>query len=206
MARALRESERPVTIAAIGPLTNIALLLAAHPDLSSRIGRLVIMGGALSGGNVTASAEFNVWSDPEAARRVLTEGLPTVLVPLDLTMNYVAVDQPWLDELRAGGPIGATLASFTDVYLDYYRQALGREAVVLHDVAALAEAIRPGILDRTVMPLDVECSLGPARGAVIPDRRLVPQAESAGDLHPVAVALRADSPRLHAFLLERLAR
>src|SRR5262245_25137157 len=67
-ARLLRE--RRYTLAAIGPLTNIALLLAVHPELKARIERLVIMGGAVAGGNVTPAAEFNVWADPEAAARV----------------------------------------------------------------------------------------------------------------------------------------
>ena len=62
-----------MTIVPIGPLTNIALLLAAHPAVRSKIERIVVMGGGSRGGNVTAAAEFNIWSDPEAARRVLVE-------------------------------------------------------------------------------------------------------------------------------------
>ena len=131
-----------MTIAAIGPLTNIALLLAAHPGLKPNIGRLVVMGGTLGVGNVTASAEFNVWSDPEAARRVLTEeDLPTVLVPMDLTMRC-SVDKDWLAQLEAAGPVGGTLVSLTPTYLDHYRRVLD-EALVLHDAVALAEVVRP---------------------------------------------------------------
>ena len=70
LARLLRE--RPHTLVGIGPLTNIALLLATHPELAGRIERIVLMGGAVGLGNVTPSAEFNVWADPEAARRVFT--------------------------------------------------------------------------------------------------------------------------------------
>src|SRR4051812_3079503 len=68
MARLLRE--RPHTLAAVGPLTNVALLLALHPELAGRIERLVIMGGAVGDGNVTPAAEVNIWVDPEAAQRV----------------------------------------------------------------------------------------------------------------------------------------
>ena len=63
-----------MTLIAIGPLTNIALLLATHPELTSRIERIVMMGGAIGIGNVTPSAEFNVWADPDAAHRVFTAG------------------------------------------------------------------------------------------------------------------------------------
>lgn len=205
MARVLRAAEQPVTIAAIGPLTNIALLLAAHPGLKPKIGRLVVMGGALGGGNVTPSAEFNVWSDPEAARRVLTEeDLSTVLVPMDCTMQC-AVDKKWLAQLEAAGPVGSTLVSLTPTYLTHYRRVLGREALVLHDAVALAEAMRPGILDCTRLPLDVECSLGPARGAVLVDRRAMSSDEPTSG-RPVALALDADLAEVHNFLLDRLSR
>jgi pyrimidine-specific ribonucleoside hydrolase len=205
MARVLRATEQPVTIAAIGPLTNIALLLATHPGLKPQIGRLVVMGGALGVGNVTASAEFNIWSDPEAARRVLTEeDLPTVLVPMDLTM-HCAVDKDWLAQLEAAGPVGSTLVSLTPTYMDHYRQVLGREALVLHDAVALAEAVRPGILDCTPLPIDVECSLGPARGVVLADRRAISPAQPTTG-RPVDLALDADLAELHGFLLDRLGR
>jgi pyrimidine-specific ribonucleoside hydrolase len=205
MAGVLRATEQPVTIAAIGPLTNIALLLATHPSLKPKIGRLVVMGGTLGGGNVTATAEFNVWSDPEAARRVLTEeDLPTVLVPMDLTMRC-SVDKDWLAQLESAGPVGSTLVSLTPTYLDHYRRVLGREALVLHDAVALAEAVRPGILDCTPLPVDVECSLGPARGVVLADRRAIsPDKPTTGRL--VELAMDADLAELHRFLLDRLGR
>jgi pyrimidine-specific ribonucleoside hydrolase len=86
MADVLRSAAEPVTIVPIGPLTNIAALLDAHPGLAPRIGRIVAMGGSLGAGNTAGGAEFNVGSDPEAAHRVLTQdAVPTTLVPLDLT-------------------------------------------------------------------------------------------------------------------------
>ena len=90
LAELLLTSPEPVTVAAIGPLTNLALLLRVYPDAAARIGRLVVMGGsAARGGNVTAAAEFNAWADPEAAHAVLTSTLPTVLVGLDVTLPTV---------------------------------------------------------------------------------------------------------------------
>ena len=81
----LERAERPVTIAAVGPLTNIALLLRTHPRIAERIASLRIMGGAVTEGNTTASAEFNIWQDPEAARIVFDAGRPIVMMPLDVT-------------------------------------------------------------------------------------------------------------------------
>src|SRR5699024_6341327 len=121
----LDNATEPVTIAAIGPLTNIATLLAAHPGIRDKIARIVVMGGALSHGNVTAAAEFNIHSDPEAAHRVLCGGdVDTVLVPLDLT-HRCAVGADWLDELANSGPIGAALTALTPDYRVHYRNVLG---------------------------------------------------------------------------------
>lgn len=188
LARALEAATAPVTLAAIGPLTNVALLCATRPDLVPRLGRLVVMGGSIGeGGNVSPAGEFNVWSDPEAARRVLVEetarhGLPTTLVPLDLT-HAIGVDASWLASLEASGPVGAALAATRTGYLD----TPGRFAhpgerrlssgtgdprwVAIHDAVALLEAVVPGTLATTALHLEVDTSLGPSRGAVIADRR-----------------------------------
>jgi len=203
MVNLLNAAPEPVTIVPIGPLTNIALLLAAHPSVHSKIARIVIMGGALSGGNVTAAAEFNVWSDPEAARRVLVEeSVPTVLVPTDLTLRC-AVDTEWLDRLAASGSRGSTLVALTAEYREYYRRALGRDGTVIHDAVAVAEAIQPGLLKTTALPVDVDCGLGPSRGTVIGDRR-GPAARGPAPGREVAVALDADVDEVRSFLLSRL--
>src|SRR3712207_8361691 len=80
-------------------------------DVCSSDLRLVVMGGsAARGGNVTAAAEFNIWADAEAAQRVLTAGLPTVLVGLDVTLPTV-LTASGIDRFRAAGPVGATAAA-----------------------------------------------------------------------------------------------
>ncbi len=112
MARVISTSDVPVAILELGPMTNLAELLAAHPDLASRIDRVVMMGGAFGvPGNVgtatsQGSPEWNVWSDPVAADRVFASGLRIVMVPLDAT-NAVPVTPAVPAELardrRAGG-------------------------------------------------------------------------------------------------------
>jgi pyrimidine-specific ribonucleoside hydrolase len=206
MATLLEQAAEPVTIVPIGPLTNIALLLAAHPAARAKIERLVIMGGGIAFGNVTAAAEFNIWSDPEAARRVLAEEeVPTVLVPLDLT-HRCAVDGAWLDSLAAGGPRGELLAELTATTRRYYSESMGRDGIVIHDAVAMAEAISPGLLSTTSCPLDVECAHGPGRGMVIADRRSTTARERSGSDagREVAVALDADLDAVRDFLLARL--
>ena len=187
MATLLRSAPIPVTLAAIGPLTAIALLLAVHPELKPRIERIVAMGGDFS----RSQAEFNVGSDPEAARRVLVEeDVPTTLVPLDLTRRAVP-DDTWLAELAAAGPRCAVLAGV----IEAYRQQR-RAPVALHDSLAVLEAAVLGTVRTTSRCLDVVCDHGPARGAVVsglPGRH-------------VQVAHDGDLAAINATILNRLRR
>lgn len=200
IARVLETSAEPVVLAAIGPLTDVALLLATRPDLTERIGRLVVMGGSVgAGGNVSAAAEFNVWSDPEAARRVLVEErVPTTLVPLDLT-HEVTVDRAWLDALAASGPVGEALAATRTVYAR--GEALGEDRVPIHDAVALLEAIVPGTLATVPLEVEVDTSLGPGRGTVHADRR---GRAPGGRTVDVALPDGTDVDGVRAALLERL--
>lgn len=214
LADALEGAREPVVLAAIGPLTNVALLLATRPDLAPRIARLVVMGGVLGiGGNVSPASEFNVWSDPEAARRVLVEEtVPTTLVPLDLT-HECAVDGPWLEELAASGPVGAALAATRIDHLAHDEARRGRPSVALHDAVALLEAVAPGTLATAALPVEVDTSLGPARGATIADRRGTPGETLArvvdvalppGALPPGSGGVDTDLDEVRAAVLERL--
>ncbi|KAA9153871.1 nucleoside hydrolase [Amycolatopsis acidicola] len=205
----LEAADEPVTIAPIGPLTNIAVLLAAYPRLKEKIGRIVLMGGGVNRGNSTSAAEFNIWSDPEAARRVLVEeDVPCVMVPLDLT-HQCAVDTAWLAKLAAASPIGAALDALTPDYLASYRRSLGWDGIVLHDAVAVAEAISPGILRTEPHPVEVDCSFGPGRGATLVDqRRPEMRGEGEGAVAPstVQVAVATDVDGLGEFVLGRLTR
>jgi pyrimidine-specific ribonucleoside hydrolase len=190
MADLLHAAAASVTLVAIGPLTNIALLLAAHPRLKPRIDRIVIMGGRLSG----LPAESNIHSDPEAARRVLVEeDVPTTLVPLDLTLR-ATVGDTWLAELAAAGPCCATLAGV----IGHCHKTSGRDAVALHDPLAVLEAAVGGTLRTTSMPLEVVCDHGPTRGAVV-----ITDGQRT-DGRAVQVALEANLPAINAMILDRL--
>jgi len=200
LAELLRSSTEPVTVAAIGPLTNIALLLAVYPEEAARIGRLVVMGGsAARGGNVTAAAEFNVWADPEAAAVVLAAGLPTVLVGLDVTLPTV-LTEAGIARFAAAGPVGATAASVLGQYLDHARTTYGTDGVVVHDALALTEAIVPGTLRTERRDVVVDTGPGAGRGQTLVDRRA--PSTSAG---AVQVAEGVDSAAAVEFLVSRLA-
>ena len=199
LAELLMSSAAPVTVAAIGPLTNLALLLRVYPDAADRIGRLVVMGGsAARGGNVTAAAEFNAWSDPEAAHAVLTSTLPTLLVGLDVTLPTV-LEPAGIARFAAAGPIGATAAAILQQYLDV-QDASGGAGVVVHDALALTEAIAPGTLGTVRRDVVVDTTLGAGRGQTLVDRRAVSAEPTAVD-----VAETVDSAAAVEFLVSRLA-
>ncbi|WP_138735057.1 nucleoside hydrolase [Modestobacter excelsi] len=199
LAELLLASDEPVTVAAIGPLTNIALLLAVYPAAAARIGRLVVMGGSAGrGGNVTAAAEFNVWADPEAAAVVFRAGLPTVMVGLDVTLPTV-LTEAGIARLAAAGEVGARAAAILRQYLDHARSSYGTDGVVVHDALALTEAIAPGTLHTVRRDVVVDTGASAARGQTLVDRRTVSTAPAA-----VHVAEGVDSPAAVEFLVSRL--
>jgi pyrimidine-specific ribonucleoside hydrolase len=200
LAELLMTSPEPVTVATIGPMTNLALLLAVYPDAAARIGRVVAMGGsAARGGNVTAAAEFNIWADPEAAQAVLSSTLPTVLVGLDVTLPTVLTEEG-IARFAAAGPIGTQAAAILARYVAHARQAYGTGGVVVHDALALTEAIRPGTLGTVRRDVVVDTGLGAFRGQTLVDRRTVSSAPTAVD-----VAETVDSAAAVEFLVDRLA-
>jgi pyrimidine-specific ribonucleoside hydrolase len=148
---------------------------------------------------VTAAAEFNIWADPEAAQAVLTAGLPTTLVGLDVTLPTV-LDEEEIARFAAAGPIGAQAAAILRQYLDHARLSYGTTGVVVHDALALTEAIAPGTLGTVRRDVVVDTTLGHGRGQTLVDRRTVSSAATA-----VAVAESVDSGAAIRFMVDRLA-
>jgi pyrimidine-specific ribonucleoside hydrolase len=190
----LLAAAEPVTIVALAPQTNLALLLRQHPELAPRIERILFMGGSAGVGNATPVAEFNVWHDPEAAAIVLDSGVPTFMYGLDV-FNQVTVDQADADTLVAAPGASARLAGRllqfsmgddpdapSDTASD---DATADETDAPHapaapasapytghigDAGALCALVDPGALRIERRPVRVELS-GFARGQTIVDRR-----------------------------------
>ena len=119
MARTLAESDQPVTLVATGPLTNVALLLALEPD--ARPERIVLMGGSVGEGNRTPAAEYNIWADPEAARRVFESGIVVTMIGLDVTHQALVTDAD-ASVLRGVGRVGKVAAELLDFYGIWHRR------------------------------------------------------------------------------------
>jgi pyrimidine-specific ribonucleoside hydrolase len=171
LADAIGGSADPVTLVAIGPLTNVALLYAVHPEVAATLGRVVIMGGSATVGNSTAAAEFNVWSDPEAAYRVLTDpGLdrpvPTTMVGLDLTLT-VPFTEADLDTLAGGRAAGQAAAAMLRPEAERQRQTTGDPTLPVHDAVAVTAVLRPDLLRTRPATITVDCSEEVTRGATV---------------------------------------
>ncbi|MGD8168770.1 nucleoside hydrolase [Herbiconiux sp. P16] len=125
----LRAATAPVTVVALAPQTNLALLVRQHPELAPRIERILFMGGSAGVGNATPVAEFNVWHDPEAAAIVIDSGVPTFMYGLDV-FNQVTVDQADADALVTAPGASARLAGRLLQY------SMGDDPDAAHDTGA----------------------------------------------------------------------
>jgi inosine-uridine nucleoside N-ribohydrolase len=162
----LAEHVAGTTLVATGPLTNVALLLAGHPE--ARPERIVLMGGAIAEGNVTPAAEFNVWADPEAAARVFSSGLDVTMVGLDVTHRALVTTQH-KERLRAAGRVGRTVAELLDFYDRFHREVYGFDGSPIHDAVALAYAFRPDLLETRELNVEIECASELCRGRTVVD-------------------------------------
>jgi inosine-uridine nucleoside N-ribohydrolase len=143
---AARRHERDLTIIALGPLTNLALALKEDAGALERVGRIVAMGGAVDvPGNVTPTAEFNMFVDPEAAHRVLAAGLPLEVVPLDATRQAVLPRAGMRATLgRATGPLASRIQGFSERGFRIAHSD-GEQGMTLHDPLAVGLALDPSL-------------------------------------------------------------
>ena len=165
MADRLHEAPAGSTdILALGPLTNIALLLRDHADAAARIGRLIVMGGVVRDkGNAGPHSEFNFACDPEASAMVLDAGLDVTIVPLDVTRK-VRADREYLASLN-GKSIAATAAA--ELIAAYFKD--GRESRPLHDPCVMLYAVAPELFNTTKQSFIVDISSGTDAGALLPN-------------------------------------
>jgi len=185
------------TLVATGPLTNVALLLARHPE--ARPERLVLMGGAIAEGNVTPAAEFNIWADPEAAARVFESGLDVTMVGLDVT-HKALMTRAHADALRAAGRVGRTVAELWDFFSAFHRRTYGSEDSPIHDAVAVAHVVRPGLVETAYRNVEIDCASELSRG-----RTLVDLWRRTGKEPNVHVAVDVDAGAFFELLVQRVA-
>lgn len=168
MAQVLQESKEPVTLLAIGPLTNIAMLLRTHPELTWRIEGISIMGGAIQGGNKTPAAEFNIYVDPEAADIVFRSGIPITMAGLNVTHRATVFPED-VQRLRAlENPVATMCATLIESMMRYHRR-FGSKGCHLHDPVALLAITHPHLFTAEDYYVAVETQGEHTRGATVVD-------------------------------------
>lgn len=181
MAKTLRASAEPVTLVPTGPLTNIALLLSAYPELKEKIARIVLMGGSAGPGNWTPAAEFNIYVDPEAAEMVFSAGVPITMCGLDVTHAAQVMDED-IERIRAiTNPIARTVAELLDFFMIYHRDPKwGFVGAPLHDPCTIAWLLRPELFEGIECHVSVETQGQYTVGMTVVDRyRLSPHEPNA---------------------------
>lgn len=201
LAQSLLGSQDPVTLVPIGPFTNIGLLLSRYPEVTGHIGGIVSMGGSMGLGNVTPAAEFNIYVDPEAARRVYESGIPITMVGLDVTHQAV-LNSHHADQMRGSGRCGRFVAELLDFFIGNYPRHRARlEGAPIHDALAIAHLIWPGIMQTESVHITVDTESTLCRGRTVVDRWGV-----TGHSPNAAVGVAVDSAGFADHLIDRISR
>lgn len=156
-------SKEKIKLIAIGPLTNIALLVTMYPEVKENISELVIMGGSISQGNTTSSAEFNIYVDPHAAQIVLQSGLNITMFGLNVTSRAILTKEDII-KIKECGSVGYMLYSL----LSYYRGGSIEKGLRMHDVCTIAYLLKPEIFKFKNTYVEVALE-GPAIGTTVAD-------------------------------------
>lgn len=217
ISRIVRENPGEITIIALGPLTNIATVLRSDPEIAGMIRGIAMMGGSLSGGNVTPSAEFNFYVDPEAARIVFDSHIPLTMVGLDVTRK-VLLHEDHVKLLEAAkNPVSQSAGRVLRATIERMRDTHNPPAMAMHDPLTVASLIDPGILTLHDYYVEIETTGELTAGESVgyqraPMRKSAPldtsepePPESAQTFTPNAkVATEVDSEKFFKLLIPRL--
>ena len=198
----MREEPGTVTLCPLGPLTNIAAALTKEPAIAGRIAEIVLMGGAyFEVGNITPTAEFNIYVDPEAAKQVFASGVPITVASLDIT-HKALVTKPRNDAFRAlGTPVGQAVAEMTDFFERFDKEKYGSEGAPLHDPCVIAYLLNPDLFTGRHINVEIETTSELTLGMTVADWWGVT------DRAPNATFLGSiDADGFFTLLTERLAR
>jgi len=201
IALVMARPEKSVALAVLGPLTNLALALRKEPALAKRLGPVAVMGGARAeGGNITASAEFNIWADPDAAAEVLATGCDLVMFGLDATHQVRATESRIVALEGAGTPMADASASMMRFSQRVEREIVGWPSLPdwgppVHDPCPVAWLLQPDLFTLTPCRIAVETESELTRGHTAVEFR-----EGVAGARPHRWAVSADADGLFALV------
>ena len=191
-----------ITLCPLGPLTNIATAIEKAPDIKEKVQEIVLMGGAyFEVGNITPTAEFNIYVDPEAAEIVFQSNIKITVLPLDVT-HKALVTKARNDAFRAlNSPVGKAVAEMTDFFERFDKEKYGSDGAPLHDPCVIAYILSPDLFSGRHINVEVETQSELTLGMTVADWWKVsgrpPNAYFIGDL---------DADGFFSLLTERLTR
>lgn len=194
----LKASTERIKLIAIGPLTNIATLLLAAPEVKDKIDEIIIMGGAALGGNKTPTSEFNIWQDPEAAHVVFSAGIPLIMCGLDVTYGS-SLNEADVQAIRS---IGNKAGDLAGEILKFYGDAIalrGNQGITIHDAVAVAKVLRPDLFQSALYNVVIDLDGKYTRGCTVTDLDNVTGAQK-----NVEVVMKVDREGFVQFLIESL--
>lgn len=172
----IMKCEERVTLVALAPLTNLALLIKVYPEVKKKIECVSMMGGGVRHGNCTELAEFNIYVDPEAAYIVFRSGIPIVMSGLDVTEKaFITIKE--IETLQSKGRISQMVYELLSFYNKSGRQ-FGFVDSPLHDLCAVVYLLKPEIFTGSYRHVNVVTDNGVARGLTFADLRIRPENEA----------------------------
>lgn len=210
----VHEQPNQITLVPVGPLTNIALAVLKDPSIVPLVKEVVLMGGSISGGNVTAAAEFNIYNDPEAAQIVFTAGWPVTMVGLDVGNKTLFRRLDLAGLARTHGPQNDFAASVLN-YLIELSETFGFNGTPMYDPLAIGVVIDPTLVTTQPMRVDVETRGELTRGETVANRHnLIERSTRHGNHYVIEeianvepntkVCLEVEARRFIRLLIERL--
>lgn len=171
MRKTMMASDEKVTLIAIGPLTNLGLLLRMYPEVKEKIELIALMGGSTTFGNISPVAEANVGHDPEAAQIVFSSGLPIQMSGLNLTFKMFIYDE----EIERIEKLDTTVSRAAAKFLWYhaaFAKRMGLDVDQMHDTCAVVPLLYPELFKGRKAKVTVDTGWGPGRGQTIADFRV----------------------------------
>lgn len=227
LVKKLMESDGDISLAAVGPLTNIAMALRIEPRIENKIKELVIMGGGHAGCNASSSAEFNFYADPEAAKIVMDSKIPKVILPLDATWRACITEEECNTLMKLGTPAAEKAAQLVKLRIDNLKvndvsehnyelrhtpgtvssmilYRYDNHMAPIHDALAIAYLIDSSVITELVdANVDIDISGGLCDGRMVAD---VHNTKKSNDLVTAKVALNADSKKFVNLLFHNLSK
>ncbi len=169
LIQTIMESGEPLTLVPTGPLTNVALAMLKEPRITTKLERIVLMGGAVFDSNVTPAAEFNIYVDPEAAKVVFGSGVPITMVGLDVTNKALLGFEDIEAIAKLDGKVSRVVAPLLEYFAQTNRELFGFDGAPIHDALVIAHLIKPEVIKSRFLNVEIETDGELTRGRTVVD-------------------------------------